>query len=125
MKKNKRIILLVLMSLLSLFVFVGCGDTETTSSSSDNFVDIRDGQEITLSEMIIVCSSKDNVDHMLDYVSEENQTAINRMFLDGEAKYIQEGEKVTIVDTGFSVTEIQDANGETWFTIKDSFSESD
>lgn len=117
MKKNKKIILLVLMSILSIFIFVGCGDTETSSSNSDNLVNIRDGQEITLSEMIIVCSSKDNVDHMLDYVSEENQTAINRMFLNGEAKYIQEGEKVTIVDAGFSVTEIQDENGETWFTM--------
>lgn len=30
MRSNKKIILLVLMSILSIFVFIGCGDSETT-----------------------------------------------------------------------------------------------
>lgn len=96
------------------------GTTED-SNSDNNSAQIESGKEITLKKDAPVCSSKKNVDLMIDYVKNKNETAIELMEQNGEAKVIPAGTKITIVDSGILVTEIEDESGDHWFAPYETF----
>ncbi|WP_035290923.1 hypothetical protein [Clostridium sp. KNHs214] len=106
----KRIITIIL-SCFMFFTLVGCGNNSSTTNSNINY---NSGEEITLAEDAPCCSSKSNVDKMIDYVRENNKNAQDRMLSNGEAKVIPKGSKVTIVSLGI-VVEIETEDGESWF----------
>ncbi|NFT02951.1 hypothetical protein FDF18_06465 [Clostridium sporogenes] len=115
MKKNKffKMVLLCLSIVLCMGVFVGCGD-EDESSSTSSTSNLSSGERITLSEEAVVCSSKENVDKLIDYIREENSAGKQEMYERGDAITLPQGTEVNIVKVGI-VTEVETGNGETWF----------
>ncbi|WP_123052979.1 hypothetical protein [Clostridium sp. JN-1] len=105
MKLNKKTFIIIFCFIISIFM-VGCGD-----DSSSNF---NVGEKITLSADAPVCSSKDNVDKMINYLQNKNEQAIEDMENNGEAKVIPQGSDVTIVKLG-TVIEIEDSDGQDWY----------
>ncbi|ADK14742.1 hypothetical protein [Clostridium ljungdahlii] len=84
------------------------------SATTNKSTDFKEGEEITLSEDASVCSSKDNVDKMINYLQNKNEQAIENMENKGEAKVIPKGSNITIVKLGI-VVEIEDSNGQDWY----------
>ncbi|ENK1242979.1 hypothetical protein AB2063_001107 [Clostridium botulinum] len=115
MKKNKffKMVLLCLSIVLCMGVFVGCGD-EDESSSTSSTSNLSSGERITLSEEAVVCSSKENVDKLIDYIREENSAGKQEMYERGDAITLPQGTEVNIVKVGI-VTEVETENGSTWF----------
>ena len=86
-------------------------DNSATTNTSKDF---KEGEEITLSSDASVCSSRDNVDKMINYVQNKNEQAIENMENKGESKVIPKGSNITIVKLGI-VVEIEDSNGQNWY----------
>lgn len=119
MKKKKffKMVLLCLSIILCLGIFVGCGDEEESSSTSSS---LNSGERITLSDDVPACSSKENVDKMIDYIKEENSAGKQEMISRGDAIILPKGTEVNIVKVGI-IVEVETENGETWFTPIEAF----
>lgn len=91
----------------------------TADTSADTSGEIESGKEVILKQDTPVCSSKKNVDTMINYVSNHNNNGINTMIQSGEAEVLPAGSKVNVVDAGILTTEIQDEYGQHWFTPRD------
>ncbi|MGU9539185.1 hypothetical protein ACQX0N_09415 [Clostridium tepidum] len=112
-KKNLfKMVLLCLSIILCMGLFVGCGESEEESSSTSS--NLSSGERITLSEDALVCSSKKNVDKMIDYIHEKNSAGKQEMYERGDATILPKGTEVNIVKVGI-VTEVETENGQTWF----------
>lgn len=90
-----------------------------TSSSKPNDKNLRSGQSIVLNKNILVCSSKDNLDKMLSFMSAKNEDGQNQMLLNGQATILSKGTKVNVIDAGIAVTKIETLNSETWFAPRE------
>lgn len=115
MKKKKilKAVLLCLSIILCMGLFVGCGD-EDESSSTSSTSNLSSGERITLKDDAFVCSSKENVDKLIDYIREKNSSGEQEMIDRGEVITLTKGTEVNIVKVGI-VTEIETGNGEKWF----------
>ncbi|NFS07349.1 hypothetical protein FDE99_06195 [Clostridium botulinum] len=115
MKKKKffKMVLLCLSFILCLGLFVGCGDEDDSSSTSSSS-SLSSGERITLSEEAVVCSSKENVDKMIDYIREKNSAGKQEMYERGDATILPKGTEVNVVKVGI-VTEVETENGTTWY----------
>lgn len=102
-------IFLVILSCFIVFSLMGCGDSDTSSSSN-----LSSGQSITLSDDTPTCSSKENVDKMIDFVQNKNSAGEQGMLDRGEAKILPKGTKVNIIKVG-TVVEMEDENGTKYF----------
>lgn len=117
MKKNKflKAVLLCLSIILCMGVLMGCGDDSSSTSSS-----LTSGKRITLSDDAPVCSSKENVDKMIDYIRENNSAGKQEMINRGDATILPKGTEINIVKGGI-VVEIETKDGTTWFAPKEVF----
>lgn len=99
----KRYITMLLSLLLTLSLVSCSGDSKSGSSKATM---PKEGSSVTLDNDSVVLTSKKNVDKVIDFVQAKNNTAIDRMFSNGEAITIKKGEKVDIIDSG-TVVEIE------------------
>lgn len=98
---------IILLLVFSIFFLVGCGSDSASST-------LKDGQSITLSDVTPVCSSKDNVDKLISYMQQKNNSGIKSMYINGEVKDLPKGSRVNVVNTGI-VTEIETSDGSHWY----------
>lgn len=105
----KRILSIILVSIIMIFSLVGCDDTSSSSNSS-----LHSGQRLKLSQEGLFCSSKENVDKMLDYMDQKNSKGQNEMISQRKAIVLPKDTEINIRHIGM-VTEIETANGEKWF----------
>lgn len=118
----------LLMFLLLMFTvsqLAGCGSSQSSSSpssssSSSSSSIPQTGQSITLSDVTPVCSSKENVDKLLSYLREKNDSGLKSMYSRGEVKDLPKGTKVNVVKMGL-VTEVETASGTHWFAPMEMF----
>lgn len=98
----------ILLIILTCFIFclVGC--------STDSSTDYTSGDRIVLSYDAPVCSTKDNVDKMINYISKNNEEGQNEMIERGEATILPKGTEVNIVKNGI-IVEIQTKSGNEYF----------
>lgn len=101
---KKKFFIIVMVSML-IFVFAGCG-------SSDSSTNLKEGQEITLTDDNYVSTSKDIDSELNSYISNKNQDGINTMITNGEVFIITKGTKVSIADLGVGLTKIQVEDGD-------------
>ena len=105
----KKKIFIPIMLIVLVLSFIGCGDS---SNSSTTYAKV--GSSVTLTDGGIFCSSKKNVDKMIDFISAKNKDGQNKMFSNGEAIIIEKGEKVNITDKGMAITEVEYKN-QKWY----------
>lgn len=111
----KKLICLTLMLFSLIFVLVGCGDSDDNKYSSQ----VKIGEEITVTEDMAACKTKDDVSDFVNYVQQNNKDAENQMFENGKARIIAKGNKITIDDKGVAVFEIKDEDGNDWYAVRE------
>lgn len=120
-KNNNFLIPIILVIIavvwaISSFSHSSSSPTETTSTGTS----FSNGQSIILSADTPVCSSKENVDKLINYVREKNNSAVNTMYARGEVKDLPKGTKVNVIKAGI-VTEVETENGTHWFAPMELF----
>lgn len=104
---KKKNIILILVTLLFSIMLIACGGSSLSS-----------GQRITLSSDTPVCSSKDNVDKVINFVNQNNEQGLEEMESSGEACTLPAGTEVNIIKTGI-VIEIETSSGSHYFAPKE------
>lgn len=89
-------------------------NSNTTTKSYNNDKTLRSGQSISLNKDILVCSSKDNLDKLISFISQKNNDGQNQMLASGEAKILSKGTKVNIIKAGITV-EMETSDNKKWF----------
>lgn len=112
----KRIIT-ILISCILILSLVSCGSSSSTSTSSKTT--LHSGQSITLKDDTLVCSSKNNLDKMLSFMSQKNKDGQNQMLLNGQATILSKGTKVNVTSVGIT-TEVE-SNGKKWYAPMEVF----
>jgi len=107
----KRLFMFLLL-IFTVFLLAG-----SASSSSPSI--LQNGQSITLSNKTPVCSSKQNVDKLLFYLNQKNDSGVQSMYNGGEVKDLPKGTKVNVVNIGL-VTEVE-TSGTHWFAPMELF----
>ena len=93
MKKDKHkpgsVLVAIICIIFGALIFIGIHALIISENNNNNITsNLQSGQEITLKDSIWVCSSKDNVDRLIDYSKNKNQDAISQMEINGEMKTI-------------------------------------
>jgi len=101
-------IISILICCVFLLMFTGC------DSGSSNKTTLHSGQSLTLSNDTPVCSSKENLDKMISFISQKNDDGENQMIASGKAKILSKGTKVNIISTGTTI-EIETSDNKKWF----------
>lgn len=111
-KNNNFVIPMILIIIAVVWAISSFSHSSSSSSSSSELP--QSGQSITLSDVTPVCSSKENLDKLLSYIREKNNSGIQSMYSRGEVKDLQKGTKVNVTKAGI-VTEIETSGGQKWY----------
>ena len=112
----KKIISIFISFIISLS-FISCGSSSSSSSTT-----LHTGQSLALSKDAPVCSSKENVDKMINFVKEKNSSGQDQMLARGEAKILPKGTQVNVISISATlVVEVETQDGKKWFAPDSAF----